>query len=83
MASAVGGFVGDILNGQVSASYATGTVTVTNATAGASGDAAGGFAGIIDTGGVVTNSYSTGAVSGQAGDGLYPDHLPRSAALSD
>ena len=62
----VGGFVGAINQGTVSESYATGTVVQTGALA-TSNDIIGGFAGYVGAGGVVTQSYASGAVSAAGG----------------
>ena len=58
--SVAGGFVGDVFNGTVSQSYSLGAVTSTG------GNLAdlGGFAGIVESGGSVSQVYATGLVSG-------------------
>ena len=60
--SYAGGFAGLIIQGEVTDSYATGTVTQTAASA-TLNNLVGGFVGYVGAGGVVTQSYSSGAVS--------------------
>jgi filamentous hemagglutinin family protein len=74
--SFIGGFVGKVIEGQISTSYATGTVTQTaGGVSGVNDDIAGGFAGVIDVGGSVSQSFASGAVSviggPDAGDPTY------------
>ena len=66
--SFVGGFTGLVLDAQISDSYATGAVSAPTLLPAGAGDLVnssivGGFAAIVDDGGFVTSSYSSGAVS--------------------
>ena len=64
----VGGFVGLVEQGQVTTSYATGSVTQTAApvifsASNFPSNLIGGFAGVVFTGGIVTQSWASGAVT--------------------
>jgi filamentous hemagglutinin family protein len=61
--SSIGGFVGDVIQGQIDTSYATGSVTQTAGGQGGIDSTAGGFAGYVGPGGVVAQSWSSGAVN--------------------
>ena len=60
--SVIGGFVGDVENGQISGAYATGAVTQTAGGAGGRADGIGGFVGTIVSG-TISGAYSDGSVS--------------------
>ena len=60
--SEVGGFAGYVAQAQIGTSYATGSVTQT-ASGLNQGNFAGGFVGVVDTGGAITQSWSGGAVN--------------------
>jgi filamentous hemagglutinin family protein len=68
--SILGGFVGDVTEGQITTSYATGSVTQTAGDQNGQADAAGGFAGVTFTGGAISQSWSSGAVNVVGSSGL-------------
>ena len=66
--SEVGGLIGEAVATTITGSYATGAVSQ-DASTGMYEDQAGGFAGLIGGGSVVTNAYSSGAVTSTGATG--------------
>ena len=59
----VGGFIGEAVQTNITTSYATGAVSQTASTGTGQQDQAGGFAGFVGGGTVITKSYASGSVT--------------------